>query len=60
MEMSAMPELKSVTCDPSCGFMIRSHDEKEIIDDVKRHVKNTHHMKTTKKEIKKMIKSAKV
>jgi len=55
-----MPELKSVTCDPSCGFMIRSHDEKEIIDDVKRHVKNTHHMKTTKKEIKKMIKSAKV
>ncbi len=48
----------SVECDPKCGFMIRSHDEKEILKDVKDHAKRAHKMKATDAEIKKMMKPA--
>ena len=36
------PALKSVSCPPDCGFMCRSHDEKELIEIVKAHAKNAH------------------
>jgi predicted small metal-binding protein len=49
-------ELFVVTCSPECGFMIQSHDKKEIIDTTKRHTRNVHNMKTSEKEIKSMIK----
>src|SRR5262245_41360154 len=29
--------LKSVSCDPACGFMVRSHDEKEVMTAAKSH-----------------------
>ncbi len=53
----AMGPLKSVTCDPSCGFMVRSHSEKELISMVKQHAKNVHHKSLTDKEARAMIKT---
>jgi predicted small metal-binding protein len=53
-----MEHLKSITCDPTCGFMVRSHDEREVMDLAKQHVKKAHKMKTTDKELRAMVKSA--
>ncbi len=53
----AMGPLKSVTCDPSCGFMVRSHSEKELVSMVKMHAKQMHHKTLTDKEAKAMIKT---
>lgn len=61
MEMTkseaAMGPLKSVTCDPACGFMVRSHNEKELISMVKTHAKKMHNKTMTDKEIKGMMKT---
>jgi predicted small metal-binding protein len=52
--------LKSVSCAPECGFMVRSHDEKELSAIVIEHAK-THHNKTvTEKDVKAMMKSEEV
>lgn len=51
-------ELKKVECDPACGFMIKDHDEKELIEMVKKHVKKAHGKDLTDKEIKEKIKTA--
>ena len=53
-------ELKSVSCDPTCGFKVRSHDEKELISIVKTHAKNVHNMDLTDKQVKEMMKTEKV
>jgi predicted small metal-binding protein len=50
--------LKQVECDPKCGFLIRSHDEKEVIEIAKEHAKKSHNMTITDKEIKAMMKNA--
>jgi predicted small metal-binding protein len=51
--------LKSISCDPICGFMVRSHDENELVEMIKAHGKNKHpDMKLTDEEIKAMIKPA--
>ena len=50
--------LKKVECDPKCGFMVQSHDEKEIIEIVMQHAKKSHNMTITEKDIKAMIKDA--
>jgi len=52
-----MEELKSISCDPVCGFMVRSHDERELIDIAKAHAKKAHKMNTSDKELKAMVKS---
>ena len=58
-EMSKMTgSLKKIECDPTCGFMIRSHDEKELIDIVTRHAKKSHNMDISEKDVKKKIKAA--
>jgi predicted small metal-binding protein len=49
--------LKSVSCDPTCGFMCRSHDEKELTAIVKTHAKKAHKMDLTDKQVKDMMKS---
>ena len=50
--------LKSATCDVNgCGFMIRSHNEKEITSIMKNHAKTYHHKTLSEKEIKSMIRS---
>jgi predicted small metal-binding protein len=43
--------LKKVECDPKCGFMIRSHDEKEVINAAIQHAKKSHNEKLTEKEV---------
>ncbi|MEK7250030.1 MAG: DUF1059 domain-containing protein [Bacteroidota bacterium] len=58
-EQKAAP-LKSVSCDPSCGFMVRSHDEKELTSIVKVHAKKAHKMDMTDKQIHDMMKTEKV
>jgi len=51
-------KMKSVECDPACGFMIRSHDEKEMIEIVKAHAKKAHNMTITAKDVQGKMKSA--
>ncbi|MBI5057298.1 MAG: DUF1059 domain-containing protein [Nitrospirae bacterium] len=50
--------LKKVECDPTCGFMIRSHDEKEIIELVRQHAEKIHNMKVKEKDIIEKMKAA--
>ena len=52
-----MGPLKSVNCDATCGFMCRSHDEKELTGIVKKHAKMAHKMDMTDKQVKDMMKT---
>lgn len=49
---------KKIECDPMCGFMVRSHDEKELIEVAKQHMEKVHKMKASDKDIKEKIKPA--
>ena len=51
-------KLKKIECDPKCGFMVRSHDEKELIEIATAHAKKAHKMNVSEKEIKAMMKDA--
>jgi predicted small metal-binding protein len=53
----AMGPLKSVACDPSCGFECKSHNEKELISIVKTHAKKMHKMEMSDAKIKEMMKT---
>ena len=56
-EMGAM---KSFSCDDKCGFMVKSHDGKEVMSSAKSHVMKHHaEMKMSDKQIKEMIKEEK-
>jgi predicted small metal-binding protein len=56
-----MQELKQISCDPSCGFMVRSHNEKEAMDMAMNHVKNAHkEMKVTKSDMQERMKNVRV
>jgi len=50
--------LKTVSCDPTCGFSVTSHDEKEIMAMVKDHAKKQHNKEMTDAEVKGMMKSS--
>ncbi len=50
--------VKEVTCDPSCGFVVKSRDEKEIVSVVKQHAKTHHHMKLSDKDVRAKITEA--
>jgi predicted small metal-binding protein len=52
--------LKSVSCAPDCGFMVRSHDESELMSIVKDHAKRAHHKDLTDADVKGMMKSDKM
>ncbi|MBS3077339.1 DUF1059 domain-containing protein [Candidatus Pacearchaeota archaeon] len=55
-----MQSLKEISCDPVCGFMIRSHEEREVLDGAVKHVKHAHpDMKLTEKDIKTKMKTVK-
>ncbi len=43
--------LQMVKCDPMCGFMVQSHDQKELINMVKDHTKNSHQMNISDSEV---------
>lgn len=49
--------LKSVSCAPECGFMVRSHDEKELTAIVIEHAKTAHKKTLTAKDVKGMMKA---
>jgi predicted small metal-binding protein len=58
-EVRTMAEkLKTIECDPNCGFMVRSHDEKEIIKIGKQHAKDFHNMTVSDEDARKMVKPA--
>ena len=50
--------LTKVERDPKCGFMIRSHDEKEVIRIAIEHAKKSHNMTITEKEVRDMMENA--
>jgi predicted small metal-binding protein len=51
-------KLKKVECDPKCGFLVQSHDEKELVAIAVQHAKKSHNLKITEKEVKGMMKDA--
>ncbi|MGO9612973.1 MAG: DUF1059 domain-containing protein [Dissulfurispiraceae bacterium] len=51
-------ELKKVECESPCSFMVRSHDEKEIVEMVMQHAEKVHNMKIAVKDIRNMIRPA--
>ena len=51
-------KLKIVECDPKCGFLLRSHDEKEIVNIAIEHAKIAHKLAITEKDVKKMMRDA--
>jgi len=51
-------KLKKVECDPKCGFMVQSHDEKEVVEIATKHAKLSHNMAITEKDVKGMMKDA--
>jgi len=47
-------QLKQITCDPICGFMVRSHDENEVVNLAFLHASKAHpELKVTKQDLKK-------
>lgn len=51
-------KLKTLECDPKCGFFIRSHDENELVEMAIRHAKTQHNKTITKEDVTAMIKDA--
>lgn len=51
-------KLKKIECDPKCGFLVRSHDEKEIVEIATQHAIKSHKMAITEKDVKGMMKDA--
>ena len=56
--MTMAEKLKQVECDPKCGFLVRSHDEKELVDVAIQHAKKAHNMAITEKDVRTMMKDA--
>lgn len=51
-------KIKSISCAPECGFMVRSHEGNEVMDIAMRHVKKAHpKMKVTPDDLKSRMKS---
>ncbi len=42
--------LKSISCSPECGFMVRSHLEEEVLKLAEQHTKEVHPMMTVSRE----------
>ncbi len=52
--------LKSVQCDPACGFMVRSHSAREVVDVVLKHAKRAHRMNLTASDVRGMMKTVRM
>jgi len=57
MKGSMKEDLKQISCDPECGFQIRSHEEKEVLKIAHEHVKEVHHKDVPVNEMKAMMTS---
>jgi len=53
-----MGEMKVGSCSPECGFMVRSHNESEVMEMLKTHAKKQHNMDLSDADAKAKIKSA--
>lgn len=54
----AQETLKEISCSPECGFLVRSHDEKEVVTLAKEHIDNKHPgMKMTREKLSEMARS---
>lgn len=49
--------MKKIECDPMCGFMVRSHDEKEAMQVATTHAKNMHKMDVSEGDMRKRLTS---
>ena len=49
---------KKIECDAECGFMVRSHDEKELVEVALQHVKKIHNLAVNDEDMKAKIKPA--
>lgn len=49
-------KLLKIECDPKCGFMVQSHDEKEVIDVAREHARKKHGMSVSEKDAREMLK----
>jgi predicted small metal-binding protein len=52
--------LKSVSCAPECGFMVRSHDDKEVAAIVIEHAKKAHGKEMTDQDVMDMAKTEEI
>lgn len=50
-------KIKMIECDPDCGFMIKSHDENEVVAVAKEHVNTKHDMDVDDAEMRKKMKT---
>lgn len=50
--------LKRIECDPKCGFIVQSHDDKEVVEIAREHAKKFHSETLCDEEINAMIKDA--
>ena len=51
-------KLKEISCSPECGFLVRSHDKKEVVALAKEHIDNKHpSMKVTREKLSEMARS---
>ena len=53
-----MKKLMQIECEPKCGFLVRSHNEKEVVSIAKVHAKKVHNMSASDSNLKAMMKSA--
>ena len=52
-------KMMEIACKPECGFMVRSHDENEVMSMGKIHAKQQHNMDLTDDQAKGMVHEAK-
>ena len=51
-------KVKKIECDPKCGFVVQSHDEREVLDIATVHALKKHGMTVTEKDLRGMLKDA--
>ena len=49
-------KMMKASCDPMCGFSVQSHDDKEVVEFMTKHAKNSHNMAMAEKEVRAMMK----
>jgi len=53
-------ELKQIECPAPCSFLVRSHDEKEVLDVCRRHAPEAHKMDVADAHLRKMLKPVRI
>ena len=56
MTKTMAQQLYQVECDPACGFLVRNHNETEIVPIVIAHCLNTHNKVLSADEARKSVK----